>query len=71
MTESNGRDTFKCPAGDLAGFNTYYKIDRNSPPRIEDILSCWAENAGHIYDSNVNHMKPAIYPTEELSPYRE
>jgi len=71
MTESNGRDTFKCPAADLAGFKTYYKIDRNSPPRIEDILSCWAKNAGHIYDSNVNHMKPAIYPTEELIPFRE
>jgi len=71
LTESNDRGTFKCPTKDPYGLKTYYKIDRNNPPRIEDILSCWAKNAGHIYDSNVNHMKPAIYPTEELIPFRE
>ena len=70
LSEDLDRSNFKCPASNR-GFKTYYRIDRNNPPRLEDILNCWVNNSGYIYDSNVNDAKPAFYNTEELAPYRE
>jgi len=60
-----------CPEADPAGFNAYYRIDRNDPPSIEQILNCWVKNGGAIYDSNVNHLRPALYQPSDLTPYRE
>jgi hypothetical protein len=60
-----------CPEADPAGFKTYYRIDRNDPPSIEQILNCWVKNRAAIYDSNVNHLRPALYQTSDLTPYRE
>jgi len=60
-----------CPEGDPAGFKVYYRIDRNDPPSIEQILNCWVKNGAAIYDSNVNHLRPALYQTGDLTPYRE
>jgi hypothetical protein len=66
------RDNFKCPGTDSnRGFKGYYYIDRENPPRLKDILNCWARNNMMIYDSNVNTMKPAYYSLEEVAPYRE
>jgi len=70
LKEEASRDNFSCPEN--SGYGTeYYKIDRNNPPTIEQISDCWVNNEGYIYDSNVNAMKPALYSTEELSPFRE
>ena len=70
LNEAANRDDFSCPPN--KGYGTeYYKIDRNNPPTIEQISNCWVKNEGYIYDSNVNIMKPAYYPTEELTPFRE
>jgi len=70
LKEEVSRDDFSCIEN--SGYGTeYYNIDRNNPPTIEQISNCWVNNEGHIDDSNVNHMNPAVYPTEELSPFRE
>jgi len=69
--ENLSRDIFKCPGPERGGFKGYYQIDRQNPPRLEDLLNCWAKNTMQVYDSNVNHRKPAFYPTKEITPYRE
>ena len=71
LKENLSRDTFKCPGPERGGFKGYYKIDRQNPPRLEDLLKCWVKNTMQVYDSNVNHSKPAFYPVKEIAPYRE
>ena len=70
ITEVNSRESFKCPPLDPYG-KAYYRIDNKNPPSIEQILDCWVESRGYVYDSNVNTRKPAYYSTEELVPFRE
>ena len=70
IEEEMNRDNFVCPEINPYG-KTYYTIDRNNHPYIEQILNCWSESRGTIGDSNINNHKPAYYPTEEITPYRE
>lgn len=71
LKEENDSLHYTCPEADPAGFKTYYRIDRDDPPSIEQILNCWVKNIAAIYDSNVNLLKPALYQTSDLTAYRE
>ena len=58
----------KHPHGD---FRTYYYINVKNPPPIDDILETWVVNNAQIYDSCVNQDTPVMYPTTDLTKYRE
>jgi len=68
LTESHEGCPEKHARGD---YKVYYDVDRFDPPPIENILNCWVENYGQVYDSSVNSRAPAFYNTEDLTPYRE
>ena len=72
LNENEDDGKFVCPDPDVPGWKVYYSIkDRLNPPSIDDILNCWVENSGYVYDSNVNWQKPALYDPADLVPYRE
>ena len=47
----------------------YYTIDPNDPPPIEQILNAWVKDHKKIYDPDGEYH--AIYPLQDLLPYRE
>jgi len=71
LKEENDSPHHTCPEKDPGGYPTYYNIDRDNPPSIEQILNCWVKNDAAIYSYSVNADKPVNYKTSELAPHRE
>jgi len=56
---------------DPRGFKSYYDIDPQNPPPVQDIIDTWSKNHAQIYDSCINSRNPAWYDTKDLTQFRE